>query len=150
MILKKNGDFLIMEEIENDFCGVFLLMGKTKYYELCLSQMERRYSDISQSELNEIRINASCRYRKDNKNKVYVMHVLDEMMENVNGWTKMLPLGADQDSWIEHSPNVMVARRCLNFVNNECRRGLINFEDAVNDNHDLQPQEHEYSKYIQP
>ena len=147
---QKNGDFLMMEKIENDFCGVFLLMGKNKYYELCLGQMERRYNDISQTQLNEIRINASCRYRRDNKENVYSMHVLDELMENVNYWTKMLPLGADQNSWVEHSPNVMVARRCLNFVNNEYRQGLIDFESAVNYDDNLHPKEHEYSKYIQP
>ena len=147
---QKGGDFIMMEQLENDFCGVFLLLGKSKYYELCLGQMEKRYSDISVSQLNEIRINGSCRYRKDSKTQTYVMHVLDELMENVNCWTKWLPLGSDEKSWVEHSPNVMVARRCLNFVNNEYRRGLIDFESAVNFNEELKPQEQIYSKYIEP
>ena len=147
---QKSGDFVLMEQIENDFCGVFLLLGKSKYYELCLGQIEKRYSDISASQLNEIRINASCRYRKDTNNQQYVMHVLDELMENVNCWTKSLPLGSDENSWVEHSPNVMVARKCLNFVNNEYPRGLIDFESAVSFNGELQPQEHTYSKYIEP
>ena len=147
---QKNGDFVIMEEIENDFCGVFLLMGKSNYYELCLSQMEKRYRDISAAQLNEIRINGSCRYRKDTPDQQYSMHVLDELMENVNCWTKWLPLGSDQNSWVEHSPNVMVARRCLNFVNNEYRRGLIDFEATVNNDDTLQQQDHKYSSYVEP
>jgi hypothetical protein len=147
---QKSGDFIVMEQIENEFCGVFLVLGKMKYYELCLSQIERRYNDISSSQLNEIRINGSCRYRKDTDNQKYVMHVLDELMENVNGWTKSLPLGSDENSWVEHSPNVMVARKCLNFVNNEYCRGLIDFESVVNNDGELNPHNNTYSKYIEP
>ena len=128
---QKNGDSLTMEKIENDFCGVFLLLGKSKYYELCLSQAERRYNDATYGQLHEVRLNSACKYRKDSTHNVYTMHVLDELMENVNYWTKCLPLGNDEQSWIKHSPNVMVARRCLNFVNNEYRKGLLDFECAI-------------------
>ena len=128
---QKSGDILAMELVENEFCGVFLLLGKCNYHELCLSQVERRYKDASYGELHEIRLNSSCRYRKDTAKNLYSMHVLDELMENVNYWTKCLPLGHDQSSWVNHSPNVMVARRCLNFVNNEYRRGLLDFEKAI-------------------
>ena len=147
---QKCGDALAMEVVENDFCGVFLLLGKNNYYELCLSQVERRYRDATYGELQEIRLNSSCRYRKDTKNNVYTMHVLDELMENVNYWTKCLPLGNDQDSWVNHSPNVMVARRCLNFVNNEYRRGLLDFESAIET--DSKPEQHnqQYSAYVEP
>ena len=112
--------------------------------------MERRYKDISQAELNEIRINSLCRYHKDNMDKVYMMHVLDRLMEYTNYWTKMLPLDTDQNLWIEHSLNVMVARRCLNFVNNEYRQGLIDFKCAVNYDNELHPKEHESSRYVEP
>lgn len=59
---QKNGDFLIMETIENNFCGVFLLLGKSKYYELCLSQSERRCKDATYGELHEVRLNSACKY----------------------------------------------------------------------------------------
>lgn len=59
------------------------------------------------------------------------MHALDELMENVNYWTKCFPLGKDEESWIKHSPNALVARRCLNFVNNQYRKGLLDFESAI-------------------
>ena len=147
---QKNGDILAMESIENDFCGVFLLLGKTNYYELCLSQVERRYKDATYGELHEVRLNSSCRYRKDTKQNVYTMHVLDELMENVNYWTKCLPLGNDQESWVKHSPNVMAARRCLNFVNNEYRRGLLDFESAIDTNTTPVQKDKEYTHYVTP
>ena len=147
---QKCGDTLTMEVVENDFCGVFLLLGKNNYYELCLSQVERRYKDASYGELQEIRYNSSCRYRVDTTNNVYTMHVLDELMENVNYWTKLLPLGNDQESWVNHSPNVMVARRCLNFVNNEYRRGLIDFETAIDTDAIPIQNEKENRSYVEP
>lgn len=36
-------------------------------------------------------------------------------MENINGWTKRLLLGPDEQSWKNHSPNLMCAHRCNNF-----------------------------------
>ena len=51
---------------------------------------------------------------------------------------------------MEHSPNVIVARQCLNFVNNKYRRGLIDFNSAVNLNDELHPQRKVYSKHIEP
>jgi len=147
---QKCGDVLAMEVVENDFCGVFHLLGKKNYYELCLSQTERRYRDATYGELQEVRYNSSCRYRKDTNSNVYTMHVLDELMENVNYWTKCLPLGNDQDSWVKHSPNVMVARRCLNFVNNEYRRGLLDFESAIESDSTPVQNNQQYTTYVEP
>ena len=62
------------------------------------------------------------------------MHVLDKLMENVNYWTKCLLLGDDDQSWIKHSLNAMISRRCLNFMSNEHRKGLLHFECAIQTN----------------
>ena len=65
------------------FCSMFLLMVKSKYYELCLSQTETRFRDIAAAQLNEIRINSSCRHRKDTSDQQFSMRALDELIENV-------------------------------------------------------------------
>ena len=127
----KVGDAVMMEMVENKFCGVFLLLDKSNYFELCLSQMEKKYATIPYHKLQEIRINSACRYKKDSLEKVEKLHVLDDVMENVNMWVKALPLGNDQESWVVHSPNVMLARQCINFESDEYRRGLINFDKAI-------------------
>ena len=44
---------------------------------------------------------------------------------------KNLPLGSDQDSWIKHSPNTMIAKRCANFANDEHRHSLLDFDTAM-------------------
>ena len=62
-------------------------------------------------------------------------------MENANCWKKWLPLGANEILWSDHSHNNIVARLCLDFVNNESRRGLIDFESTVNQNEEFKPNE---------
>ena len=97
----ESGDALGMEYIENIFCGVFYVLDKNKYFEITLSQMERKYHDIDYKLLNEIRTNCSCRYYKDDPDsqEQHKLHVLDEVMENVNMWVKDLPIGNTQESW---------------------------------------------------
>ena len=56
----------------------------------------------------------------------------------------------DQKSWVEHSPNIMVARCCLDFIKNECRRGLIDFEATFNYENSLKPKHLEHSNHAQP
>jgi hypothetical protein len=146
-----SGDYVIMEKIENDFCGVFSLLDKKHYVELCLSQMEKRYNTSSYSQLQEIRINSPCRYQQDGENESNYasLHVLDDTMENVNKWVKELPLGDTQESWILHSPNVMLAQRCIKFEKNQNRRGLINF-DSINENSDVTMDVLSLSRYVEP
>ena len=76
-------------------------------------------------------------------------HVLDEVMENVNMWVKSLPLGDDTDSWVNHSPNVVAARRCLLFDRVEYRRGLVNFEKLI-DEKVTEEREYNRNKYVPP
>ena len=113
----KSGDAVAMEYIETNFCGIFHLMKKHKYVEIVLNQMEKKYLNISYSQLQEIRMNCSCRYEQNipTKNIYYPMHVLDEVMENVNMWVKELPVHQDDESWTVHSPNVTFARRSITF-----------------------------------
>ena len=61
-----------------------------------------------------MRVNSTCCYKDDRMHNMHSLHALDELMENVNMWTKALPLNTDQDSWIYHSPNAMVAKNALN------------------------------------
>ena len=113
--------------------------------------MEKKYGKMSLTELQEIRINSSAQYNKDseNGNKVDSLHVLDELMKNVNMWVKALPLNDDQESWVIHSPNVMVARKCLLFERAEFRRGLLDFEHLVKTSITTERQ-YDRSGYVQP
>lgn len=95
--------------------------------------MEMKYHNISYSQLHEICINCGCRYKKDDsKNKIfYPLHVLDEVMENVNMWVKKLPVNQDPKSWMIHSPNVTLAQRCQLFENDEYKRSHLNFSNLL-------------------
>ena len=128
----RNGDRICQESVMNDFLGVFYLMKKTKYFEIGLQQMEREYRDVTYDELQLIRMNMSFRYQhSDVKNAP--LHVLDEVMENINMWSKALPLGTDGKSWQSHTPNLMCARQCINFEREEYSNHRINYEALGND-----------------
>ena len=146
-----SGDSVCMEFIESEFCGVFMLLDKNKYIEIILSQMEKKYNEISYSQLHKIRINSGCRYKAniDDKNIHFPMHVLDEVMENVNMWVKKLPVNHDPKSWVTHSPNVCLAQRCVAFEKAEYKRGFINLEKMlkygiITDRNDCD------TKYVEP
>ena len=40
---------------------------------------------------------------------------MDKAMENINYWTKTLPLQSDEESWQCHSPNITAAKKCATF-----------------------------------
>ena len=147
----KSGDTVMMEKIEADFCGVFLLLKKNNYVEIILSQIEKKFNLLSYRELNDLRVNSSCKYKKDPENKFSFspMHVLDETMENVNMWVKSLPLGDDNDSWLLHSPNVVLARKCLLFDRVEYRRGLLNFDKLIEEGV-VVDRDYNRSNYVKP
>ena len=113
----RRGDRVMQEYITIQWVGVFYLLKKHNYFEICLSAMEKEYGGISYHDLQSVRINSSVRYRngKDSKGNDYPLHVLDEVMENINAWTKRLLLGPDEVSWKIHSPNLMCAHRSNNF-----------------------------------
>ena len=95
---QKNGDYLTMENIGNDFCGILLFLGNSKHYKHYFSQSERRLSDAMHVKLHEVRLNYACKCRKDLKHNAHTTHVLDELMGNVNYYAKWLPLGNDENS----------------------------------------------------
>ena len=113
----RRGDRVMQEYLTTEWIGIFHLLKKHNYVEICLSAIETEYHKISYDELQSIRINAAVRYRNgnDNKGDPFPLHVLDEVMENINGWTKRLLLGPDEQSWKLHSPNLMCAHRSNNF-----------------------------------
>ena len=94
----KRKNRVLQEHITNEWIRIFYLLKKHNYVEICLSAVETEYSNISYNELMSIRINSSVRYRngKDSKGNDYPLHVLDEVMENINGWTKRLLMGPDE------------------------------------------------------
>ena len=145
------GDAIEMEHIETQFCGIFSLLDKNNYVEIVLSQLEKKYKSLNLKQLQEIRMNVGVRYRGDNEmNKSgQSIHVLDELMENVNMWVKSLPLGDDRESWEVHSPNVMVARRCLLFEKVHYKRGIIDYEKLVESGVTVE-RECNDSKYVTP
>ena len=81
---QNSGDIIAMELLENKFLGVFYLLGKKKYYNFCLNQIKKRYGDIEYGNLQEMRVNSICCYKDDNMHNMYSLHVLNELMENVN------------------------------------------------------------------
>ena len=88
----RTGDRLYQEHAIIKFIGVFLLLKKYVYVDLCLNAIEREYHDIDYESLMHIRINSCVKYRvgKDSNGKWCTAVALDEMQENVNGWTKKL------------------------------------------------------------
>ena len=118
---QKSGNIVAIEVLENELLVVFYLLRKKKYYNLCLNQIEKRYGDIEYRNLYEIRVNSICYYNHNNANNMHSLYVLDELIENINMWMKMLPLESDQESWIHHSPNVIFTRKAHMFVHNEYR-----------------------------
>ena len=127
------GDAVGMEFIESRFCGIFLLLDKHNYVEIVLSQIERKYHELDYHNLQELRCNVACRYKQNQDDgRIYSLHVLDDLMENVNMWVKALPIGDNEDSWVLHSPNVTLAHKCILFEKEEYKKGRIDFDDAMN------------------
>ena len=124
------GDAPAMEHFESEFVVIFYLLDKHKYVEIILSSIERRYHFLPFDVLQMVRQNSSCRYKKDvNREEEYVVHALDELIENVNMWTKRLPLGSSQESWVKHSPNVMMARQSQLYEEHHYRKSRKRMKD---------------------
>ena len=85
-------------------------------------------SMLSFQSLHEIRMNICCRY---NSHYDYSFHILDETMENVNMWMKGLPLSPSIESWQFHSPNIVLAKRCDNYVKINNKRGKVDTENST-------------------
>ena len=67
----------------------------------------------------------------------------------MNIWVKQLPIGDNQDSWYQHSSNVMIARRSIMFENEEYKRGCTAFNKAI-DTENFNSHKKIDSKYVEP
>ena len=107
----RRGDRVMQEYIAIQWIGIFYILKKHNYFEIYFSVIETEYAGIIYHELQSICINSSVRYRNGNNSNgdPYPLHVLDEVMENINAWTKRLLLGPGEKSWSIHSPNLMCA-----------------------------------------
>ena len=125
-------------------------MEKNNYAALCIENLERKYCEIDYELLHEVRINSFCRYResKTSADYKYPLHVLDEVMENINKWVKTLSLGSTEESWVEHSSNMVYSRRCLNYCYETYRNARINFDIDAND--DIERLELNHKKQKEP
>ena len=103
------------------FLGVFMLLKKHQYVEITLSMIEREYRNISYKQLGKIRVNSAVTYKvnPDENSATNNCKCLDEMQENNNGDSKILPVGSNEESWIEHTPNLMFGKRSIAFVDAE-------------------------------
>ena len=96
-----------------------------------MKRIERKYSEITYQELEEIRINSSIRFREgtDTDGSFFKLHAIDEGQVIFNGWTKQLPIDASEKSWETHSSNVTSARKCINFEKQEFTRNTDVFDE---------------------
>ena len=65
-----------------------------------------------------MRVDYLYRRREDAMNHASSSRVLDELTENANRVETEVLLDVDQELWIDHSPHVMITRRCRSFVKN--------------------------------
>ena len=97
------------------------------FFELCLNTIEREYNDIDYRSLMDIRISSCVKYRvgKNSNGELHTAVALDEMQENVNGWTKKIIMDNDENSWFNHSHNVLLACKCMSFVDGEYKTNYL-------------------------
>ena len=100
-----------------EWIGVFHLLKKSNYVEICLNSIYKEYHEISHKILTDLRKNAYVRYREglDVDGNKFSIHALDDCMENINRWLKQMLLGNNIASWENHTPNLMAAHKCNNF-----------------------------------
>ena len=55
----------------------------------------------------------------------------DKIMENINGWTKMLPLSNTDEYWKYYSLNMMCANQYKKIEKKECMNKKINYEESL-------------------
>jgi hypothetical protein len=130
----RNGDRQSQELIFNEWMGVFSLLNKHNYLEICLNSIEKEYGEVEYSDLEEIRINGYIRSTEgfDKDDKAFTCLALDEKQEELNWHTKQLPIGNSIESWLQHSRNLMFARSCMSQVEmNYTRRHLSHSNNSL-------------------
>lgn len=138
----RNGDRQMQEYILIEWMGVFGVLRKYNYLNICLNSIEREYSEISYTSLEELRRNSYVRRNKNTDLNGVDFHcsALDELQEENNHDVKQLPICGDKASWIQHSKNIGFARACRNFVDEQFHRRHLHYvEDSNTDNTILEP-----------
>ena len=75
-------------------------------------------------------MNSHIQYKDDDDDILFCPCVaLDEMQENINKWTKELCISGTIESWLKHSPNVMLGRKSLAFTDGEYKRHSFFYDD---------------------
>lgn len=94
-----------------------------------------KYSDVDYKTFHEICLNSSFPYRKNSEktSTYHSLHVLDELMENINKHMKKFILGNTEDSWVHHSSNAVYARKAIQYYQQTYRYGRIDFDNEVDE-----------------
>ena len=89
----------MQEVISCNWMGVFHVLGKQNYMEICLKAVDKEYGWLDYSILQQVWCNLSVRYHagSDYRGYEYVLCIMDEPIENINMWTKTLPLQSHTD-----------------------------------------------------
>ena len=120
----RSGDRLSQEIVENKWLCIFSALNKHKHVDIVLTGIEKQCQEINYSNLETIRRNSCirCNTGEDVDGRKFNFVAADECMENVNAWTKKLPLGNTQESWMQHSKNLVFSRQCINFEEEQYKR----------------------------
>ena len=78
---------MMQDHITAELIGIFHLLKKHNYVEICLSVIETEYHKINYSELELIRINTVVRYQNGDSNKFnpFILNFIDKVIEDING-----------------------------------------------------------------
>jgi hypothetical protein len=127
----RSGDRLTQEFILNEWIGIFSMLNKKNYLEIALNTIDRNYSEIAYEDLEECRLNSFVRYNKgiDKDGRNFYCVALDEAQEIFNSWTKKMPLGTDEDSWVKNSKNLMFVRQCINYEEHQYKKRHLHYND---------------------
>ena len=119
-------EFILIKRI-----GAFRLLSKNTYTEMPLGRIEREHGDVVYWMLEEKRRNncVRCNVGNDKDDREFQCMTVDETMELINHWDKKLTLINKVDNCMQHSRNVMIAIKCINFVNQQCKRGHLVYDD---------------------
>lgn len=95
-------------------------------------QIKREFGFILYSWLQEVQKNMAFQYHQEDilvKGDAVVLHVLDEVMQNINGWCKKLPMGKDKDLWRLHAPNIICTHEAQKLETKEYIKQRIDYDN---------------------
>ena len=92
---------------------IFHSLGKQNYVQICMNAIDKECGEISSFMLQETCVNLSLCYHTGSNfcGYHYELRVIDEFMENINMWTESMLVSANEESWKNHSLNVIAANK---------------------------------------